>query len=437
MTLRNNVKKEVKLAESASGLNKRRIVERAVFKELVGMLDSGAKQPFQPQKGKSTVVMFVGLQGNGKTTSCTKFAYYYKKKGWRVAMVCADTYRAGAFDQLKQNATKAGIPFYGSYNQPDPAVIAAEGVERFKEEKMEIILVDTSGRHKQEAALFQEMKEVASSTDPDLTVFVMDGSIGQAAFDQAKAFRDSVDVGAVIITKMDGHAKGGGAISAVAATKSPIIFIGTGEHFDEFESFETEAFVSRLLGKGDWKGLMNKLSEVIPSDQQPELLEKLSQGSFTLRFLYEQFANIQKMGPMGQMMSMIPGFSEELMPKGSEQESQARMKHYMTIMDSMTNQELDSPNMKILQDNSRIKRIARGSGRSTKEVAQLLEEFKRLSKMWGKFGKMKMPKGGDMASMARGMNMQQMSRMIPPDMLKQMGGSGGLQQMMKQFSGKF
>ena len=172
-------------------------------------------------------------------------------------LVCADTFRAGAFDQLKQNATKAKIPYYGSYTERDPVVVAEEGVKQFKAEKYELIIVDTSGRHKQESALFEEMQEVARVVAPDDVVFVMDSSIGQAAKDQAKAFRDAVKVGSVIITKLDGHAKGGGALSAVAATKSPIIFVGTGEHIDDFELFNTKSFVSRLLGMGDISGLLN------------------------------------------------------------------------------------------------------------------------------------------------------------------------------------
>ncbi|KAK8595153.1 hypothetical protein V6N13_016060 [Hibiscus sabdariffa] len=201
------------------------------------------------------------------------------------------------------------------------------------------------------------MRQVSEATKPDLVIFVMDSSIGQAAFDQAQAFKQSVAVGAVIVTKMDGHAKGGGALSAlsshdtfaswfcpsvastrVAATKSPVIFIGTGEHMDEFEVFDVKPFVSRLLGMGDWSGFMDKIHEVVPMDQQPELLQKLSEGNFTLRIMYEQFQNILKMGPIGQVFSMLPGFSSELMPKGREKESQAKIKRYMTMMDSMTNE---------------------------------------------------------------------------------------------------
>ncbi|AEE32364.1 Signal recognition particle, SRP54 subunit protein [Arabidopsis thaliana] len=367
--MQSNIKKIVNLEDLAAGHNKRRIIEQAIFSELCKMLDPG-KPAFAPKKAKASVVMFVGLQGAGKTTTCTKYAYYHQKKGYKPALVCADTFRAGAFDQLKQNATKAKIPFYGSYTESDPVKIAVEGVDTFKKENCDLIIVDTSGRHKQEASLFEEMRQVAEATKPDLVIFVMDSSIGQAAFDQAQAFKQSVAVGAVIITKMDGHAKGGGALSAVAATKSPVIFIGTGEHMDEFEVFDVKPFVSRLLGMGDWSGFVDKLQEVVPKDQQPELLEKLSQGNFTLRIMYDQFQNILNMGPLKEVFSMLPGISAEMMPKGHEKESQAKIKRYMTMMDSMTNDELDSSNPKVFNE-SRMMRIARGSGRQVREVMEI------------------------------------------------------------------
>ncbi len=211
--LRANVKAVATSASKGAGLSRRRVVEKAVIDELTSMLDSsaygGSGKPLpDPKKGKTHVVMFVGLQGAGKTTTCSKYAAFYKRKGLKPALVCADTFRAGAFDQLKQNASKTGIPFYGSYTETDPAKIAEAGVAKFKEEGRDLIIVDTSGRHKQEEALFEEMRQVAVAADPDATIFVMDGSIGQAAQEQAKAFRDAVDVGAVILTKMDGGARG-------------------------------------------------------------------------------------------------------------------------------------------------------------------------------------------------------------------------------------
>ena len=168
---------KIKISNLA-GLNKRVIIQQAVFQELVKLVDPGI-EPYKPKKGKANVIMFVGLQGSGKTTTCTKMAYYYKKKNWKSCLVCADTFRAGAYDQLKQNATKAGIPFYGSYTEVDPAVIAGDGVDMFKNEGFEIIIVDTSGRHKQEDSLFEEMLAVSNAVQPDNIVFVMDASIGK------------------------------------------------------------------------------------------------------------------------------------------------------------------------------------------------------------------------------------------------------------------
>ena len=162
-------------------------------------------KPYVPVKGEANVIMMVGLQGSGKTTTCTKLAYHYQKKGWKACLVCADTFRAGAYDQLKQNATKARIPFYGSYTEVDPVNIAADGVEMFRNEGFEMIIVDTSGRHKQEDSLFEEMLAVSNAVDPDNVIFVMDASIGQACEGQAKAFKEKVDVGSVVVTKLDGE----------------------------------------------------------------------------------------------------------------------------------------------------------------------------------------------------------------------------------------
>uniref|UniRef100_A0A8C4H7F9 Signal recognition particle 54 kDa protein n=1 Tax=Dicentrarchus labrax TaxID=13489 RepID=A0A8C4H7F9_DICLA len=383
--LRENVKSAIDLEEMASGLNKRRMIQHAVFKELFSrtqnLVDPGVKA-WTPTKGKNNVIMFVGLQGSGKTTTCSKLAYYYQRKGWKTCLICADTFRAGAFDQLKQNATKARIPFYGSYTEMDPVVIAAEGVEKFKGENFEIIIVDTSGRHKQEDSLFEEMLQVSNAVQPDNIVYVMDASIGQACESQAKAFKDKVDVASVIVTKLDGHAKGGGALSAVAATRSPIIFIGTGEHIDDFEPFKTQPFISKLLGMGDIEGLIDRVNE-LKLDDNEELIDKLKHGQFTLRDMYEQFQNIMKMGPFGQIMGMIPGFGTDFMSKGNEQESMARLKKLMTIMDSMNDQ------------------------------------------------------GGDMSKNVNPSQMaklnQQMAKMMDPRVLHHMGGMAGLQSMMRQF----
>ncbi|KAK3094121.1 hypothetical protein FSP39_024368 [Pinctada imbricata] len=425
-SLRENVRSVIDFDEMAGGLNKRRMIQSAVFKELVKLIDPGVKA-WQPVKGKNNVIMFVGLQGSGKTTTCTKLAYYYQRKGWKTCLICADTFRAGAFDQLKQNATKARIPFYGSYTEIDPVLIAQEGVDKFRSENFEIIIVDTSGRHKQEDSLFEEMLQVNNAISPDNIIFVMDATIGQACESQARAFKDKVDVGSVIITKLDGHAKGGGALSAVAATSSPVIFIGTGEHTDDFEPFKVQPFVSKLLGMGDIEGLIDKVNE-LKLDDNEDLMKKIKHGQFTLRDMYEQFQNIMKMGPFGQIMGMIPGFSSDFLGKGGEQESMARLKKLMTMMDSMNDQELDNLDGERLftRQPSRIHRVARGAGVSVREVNELLTSVQEVRSDGGD-----MSKNVNQTQMAK-LN-QQMAKMMDPRVLQQMGGMQGLQSMMRQF----
>ncbi|KAL0220658.1 hypothetical protein RCL1_000512 [Eukaryota sp. TZLM3-RCL] len=424
-TLKKSIKDAVDLDQLAAGLNKRKLLQKAVVDELIKLLNPGV-EPFKPVKGRSNVIMFVGLQGSGKTTTCTKYAHYWKKKGWKVALVCADTFRAGAFDQLRQNATRVGIPFYGSYSETDPVKLAVDGVSLFKKERFDIIIVDTSGRHKQEVALFDEMEQVSSSVSPDDHVFILDASIGQSAYDQAKAFKERVAVGSVVITKLDGHAKGGGALSAVAATHAPIVFIGTGERFEDFEPFEVEAFVSRLLGFGDLPSFIRSIQDSgLDTEETTAAFEKLTHGEFSLRDLRDQFENLGKLN-LTSMMSYLPGM-QGLIPQGKEEEGRLRLHRFTVMMDSMTEKELDDP--KLFQGpsaSSRISRIARGSGTTVKEVGALLEEFKKLAKMGSKMK-------GLSGMSAAGLNprsMQQIARNMDPRILSQMGGGANFNKML-------
>ena len=268
------------------------------------------------------------------------------------------------------------------------------------------------------------MLAVSNAVEPDNIIFVMDASIGQACECQARAFKEKVNVGSVVISKLDGHAKGGGALSAVAATQSPVIFIGkflfnatrsnywgsqdnilfqtiyylhvshihlyirkftilgTGEHIDDFEQFKTKPFVQKLLGMGDIEGLISKVEE-LNLDNNEELIQKIKHGEFTLRDMYEQFQNIMKMGPFGQIMGMIPGFSQDFMTKGSEQESMARLKRLMTIMDSMNDGELDSKDGAKLftREPRRVMRIACGAGVMEREVQELLKQYTKFAQV--------------------------------------------------------
>ncbi|KAJ1812951.1 Signal recognition particle [Coemansia sp. RSA 2599] len=428
--LRQNVRKRVDMDELASSANKRKVIQNAVYDELCSLVDPGV-QPWVPRKGKQNVIMFVGLQGSGKTTSCTKLAAYYKRKGMKVGLVCADTFRAGAFDQLKQNASRAHIPYYGSYTEADPVQIAMEGVTQFKKDKFDLIIVDTSGRHKQEAELFAEMEQIAKAVKPDNTVFVMDGTIGQAADSQARAFKETVDIGSIIITKMDGHAKGGGAISAVAATGSPIIFIGTGEHMHDLDKFSARPFVSKMLGMGDISGLVETVQD-LQLDKNEDMIKNLAKGVFTLKDMRDQLQSILKMGPLSKIMGMMPGMSPEMMQGFDAEEGTRRLRSYMCIFDSMTESELGSDG-KVFDDENRLHRVARGSGVRPVDVQALLHQHRQFGQIVKKMGG---PKG--MLSKMNPAMMQQMAKnpgAMNPNMLKQMGGMGGMQKMIQQMGG--
>ena len=418
--LRSDIKKRVDLKNQPSGAGRKRLIQKALFDELCNLVD-GQTEPFKPKKGRSNVIMFVGLQGSGKTTSCTKLAVYYQRRGFKVGLVCADTFRAGAFDQLKQNATKAKIPFYGSYTETDPVKVAREGVENFKKAKFDIIIVDTSGRHQQEQDLFAEMVQIGEAVKPNQTIMVLDATIGQAAEAQSRAFKESANFGAIILTKMDGHAKGGGAISAVAATNTSIVFIGTGEHIHDLESFSPKQFVSQLLGIGDLQGLFEHV-QTLNLDQK-ETMKHIEQGVFTLRDLRDQMGNVMKMGPLSKVASMagLGAMASQL----SEEDTSKRVKGMIYIMDSMTEKELDSDGSSFKEQPTRIMRVARGSGTSVREVEEVLLQQQMMAKMAKRMG----GANGMMSQMknlasgnARGNpQMAQMQR----QMQQMMGGAGG------------
>ena len=259
----------------------------------------------------------------------------------------------------------------------------------------------------------------------------MDSHIGQACHDQALAFNKAVEIGSVIITKLDGHAKGGGALSAVAATQSPIIFIGTGEHFEDFEQFNPESFIKRLLGMGDIKGLFEKIQDVYSQEKQEELAGKFAKGIFTIKDMRDQYTSIMKMGPLDKVLNMIPGMAD-IMPEGGEKEASKKIKKYLCMMDSMTENEL---NCKDKIDDSRAKRIARGSGCHFIEVKLMMEEYKKFSKIVSKMGGLVKGKAGDISQIQRNPNdfMKRMGNVLPQNLLNKMGGTGGIMNMMKEF----
>ncbi|KAK8186899.1 signal recognition particle 54 kda protein-like protein [Phyllosticta capitalensis] len=420
--LRASIRKSVNFKDIGPGVNKKRLIQKAVFDELVKLVDPHV-EPFKPRKGKSNVIMFVGLQGSGKTTSCTKLARWYSARGFKACLVCADTFRAGAFDQLKQNAIKAKIPYYGSLTQTDPVVVAKEGVEKFKKERFEIIIVDTSGRHRQEQDLFDEMIQIQQAVQPHQTIMVLDASIGQQAEAQSRAFKETADFGSIILTKTDGAAAGGGAISATAATHCPIAFLGTGEHMLDLEKFDPQRFVSKLLGMGDVQGLVEHVQSL--KLDQKQTMKHIQEGIFTIRDLREQLSGIMKMGPLSKMAGMIPGLSG-MMGGMDDEEGSMKLKRMIYICDSMTDAELDSDGKCFTEQPSRMTRVARGSGTSVREVEELLSQRMLMGNMAKKMGgnMKKLQSGQGRAAMGAMGNKQQQQAALKR--MQQMGGPGGM-----------
>ena len=359
--------------EVPPGISRREHVIKVVYEELTHFL--GDKPvPLKIKTGKRSVFMLVGIQGSGKTTTAAKLARYHQKRGLKTALICTDTFRPGAFAQLQQLARRANIPLYGDPDEKESVKISLEGLKNF--EKYDIVIIDTAGRHKDEENLIKEMKQLEKAVKPDELIMVIDGTIGQQATTQAKAFHEATPIGSIIVSKIDGSARGGGALSAVAATGAPIKFIGIGENLDDLEAFNPSRFVGRLLGMGDLQSLIEKVREAevkVPEKKARAILS----GKFTLSDMYEQFEAMKKMGPLGQIIKMIPGIGYNI-PDEKMEVAEDHLKKWQVIIQSMTPGEREDP--KILNA-SRTRRVARGSGTSEKEVKTLLEQYNMMRKM--------------------------------------------------------
>lgn len=358
--------------EPPKGITPREHVITIIYEEMVNLLGSEAVDLEITQKPFK--ILFLGLQGSGKTTTIGKLCRYLQKKGFSPAVVCTDTWRPAAYEQLKQLTEEMQIQLYGDPDNKDALDLAEKGLKKFKNQK--VIIFDTAGRHKEEADLIAEMNKLDKIVEPAESILVIDGTIGQQAGEQAKAFSQATDIGSIIISKLDGTAKGGGALSAVAETNAPIKFIGTGERIDDFEAFDPERFISRLLGMGDIRSLVEKAEEVIDEDQATETMNAMLSGKFTLKDMKNQFDMMNNMGSMKKIMNMIPGLGGKI-PKEASQMTEDRIQHYKIMMSSMTDEEMENP--KIIK-RSRIERIAKGSGVEETEVKELLKYYNNTKK---------------------------------------------------------
>jgi signal recognition particle subunit SRP54 len=355
------------------GVSRREHVIKVVYEELTRFL--GEKPvPIKIEPGKRKVIMLVGIQGSGKTTAAAKLAKYFQKRGLKPALVCVDTYRPGAYAQLQQLASRINVPLYGDLKAKDPVKIARDGSKQFNDK--DVVIIDTAGRHKEEKELIEEMKTLEQSIIPDEITLVIDGTIGQQAMLQAQAFHEATPIGSIIVTKLDGSARGGGALSAVAATGAPIKFISTGEKIEDIEPFIPSRFVGRLLGMGDLETLIEKVREAeikVPEKKAKAILS----GKFTLTDMYEQFEAMRGMGPFQKLLKMLPGMSYDI-PEDMVNMAQDRLEKWRVMIQSMTPEEKDNPKT---FNASRIRRVARGSGTSDKEVKELLKQYVMMRRM--------------------------------------------------------
>ncbi len=367
-----------------SGMSNREHVIRIVYGELVNILGDSRELPIKKQ-----IIMMVGLYGQGKTTSCGKLAKFFKKKGLRPVLIAGDVHRPAAYDQLKQISEQVEVPFYGDKKAKDAVKVIKEGLDKFKRSS-DVIIVDTSGRHKLEDELIDEMKNIFKATKPDEKLLVMDAAMGQQSGPQAKAFNDAIGITGIVLTKLDGTAKGGGALSAASELGAPIVFVGTGEHPTDFEKFEPQGFISRLLGMGDIKSLLEKAEESMKGKDAEKTARRLMSGKFNLNDMYEQMDMISGMGPLSKVAEMLPFGQNAKLKKMDMDDTQNKLAKFRVVLDSMTNEERENPD---IIKSSRVKRIARGAGVENKDVKEVLKYYNMTKRMMkGLSGNRKMRK---------------------------------------------
>ncbi len=370
LDLTQRVKRRAHEEKPPAGANVRDFLVRIIYEEIRGILGKDRAFDVKPRK-----ILLAGLFGQGKTTTAAKLARYFQKKGVRTLLVGADIHRPAAIDQLEQLSTKVGAEFYTDRKETRAERIVQQALGRAPPHVA--VIVDTAGRAGIDPDLIAELQRMRAALEPDETFLVLDAAMGQAAGRSAEAFQKAVGLTGVILTKLDGSAKGGGALSAVAATGAPILFIGTGEHLDEIERFDPTRFVSRLLGMGDIQTLLERFEELSNKAEAEKVAESMMAGRFSLRDMRVQLDSLGQMGPFSKILSMFPGFSGAKVDEKQVEDSQARLRRFRSMLDSMTADELDHP-MVIKGD--RIRRIARGSGQKPQEVRQLLKFWETTRK---------------------------------------------------------
>jgi len=370
------------------GLSRKDHIVKILYDELSKLLGNDIE--FHFKSGKINKVLMLGIQGSGKTTIASKLAKFLTRQGYRVGVIGADTFRPGALVQLRTMCEKSNTEVYGDENNKDSPDIVKKGLKYFENSNLDIVLIDTAGRHKEEKDLLDEMTQISNVSNPDLALLVIDGTIGQQCFSQAEAFNKIVPVGGIVITKLDSSAKGGGALAASAATGAQVMYVGTGERIDDLEQFSPTRFVGRLLGMGDVQAVLD-LAKRLENEADEVRLKRISSGKMNMEDFYYQLEEVTKVGSLQNLMETMPGLSGMVKEDQLEQ-MEKRVDRWRYIIQSMNKGEKANPD---LINSSRIKRIARGSGWPEHEVKELLKNYKNSKTM------MKASKGRQMQGMLR------------------------------------
>lgn len=323
-----------------------------------------------------TVILIVGLQGSGKTTSAAKLARRLEREGRRPMLAACDLYRPAAVEQLQTLGTQTGIPVHAGEPDGDPVAVASAAVEQARADKLNVVIVDTAGRLQIDEPMMDELRRLKAELAPKEILLVADAMTGQEAVTIAQGFDDALDITGVVLTKLDGDARGGAALSVRGVTGKPIKFVGVGEGIDDLDLADPERLAGRILQMGDVIGLVKRAQRTVDDEAQAELQERvLGQGRFTLEDFLVAMRQVQKMGPLEQLVKLIPGMANKL-PVGAVDPK--KMKHVEAIILSMTPKERKRPD---ILNGSRRSRIAKGSGRSVAEVNRLLKQFKEMQKL--------------------------------------------------------
>jgi signal recognition particle subunit SRP54 len=374
-----NVTKKALGQEVIASITPGQLITKIIFDELVQLL-GGKQQEIKLNPSGVTVLLIVGLQGSGKTTFCAKLAKKLKSNKRKVLLAAADIYRPAAVEQLKQLGRSIDIEVF-SLEEKDALKVASQALAFAKENKFDTLIVDTAGRLHVDDDMMNEVAQIKSLVDPDECLFVVDSMTGQDAVNSAKAFNETVNFDGIVLTKLDGDARGGAALSIRSVVGKPIKFISNGEKVDSLESFYPERLASRILGKGDIVSLVEKAQESFDELEAERLEEKLRKNKFDFDDFLKQIKTIKKMGSLSSLLGMIPGVGNQLKNAQIDDKALVRVE---AIINSMTKDERKSP--KILNGNRR-KRIAKGSGTSIQDVNRLIKQFGEMQKMMSQISK--------------------------------------------------